>query len=67
MSIDYDRQFVALTPWDFLSVSAQWLHHRTYTNAKQAFESARRTESRGLAVAFAKWGDTYYVWTGEKA
>lgn len=66
MAIDYERQFTDLNPLDLRAVDLRWLQRRSFSDPRQAFESARRTEARGIAVAFAKSGDTYYVWTGEK-
>lgn len=71
MSIDYDRQFKALTLAEVIREGENWKRERHYLDAKNAFESARRSESRGVAVALAKTeresgGWAYFVWTGER-
>lgn len=61
----YERQFVTLTTDEAAEMNTKWKKCRTYYDAKQAFNSAARTEYRGISVAFAKVGMTYRVWVGE--
>lgn len=65
MAINFERQFKTLTDAEFADMSSdpQWRTPREYYTAKQAFASAQRTEYRGIGVAFAHHGGTYYVWT----
>jgi hypothetical protein len=70
MSIDYARQFVSLGEVEFLTLHVEMRARgmkrpRAYDTAKQAFESARRSEERyGLDVVFAENAGTFYVWAG---
>jgi hypothetical protein len=67
MGVDYERQFMSIDESEVASMTREWRKCRRYATARQAFESARRSEERyGLSVAFARCGATYYVWTGRE-
>jgi len=70
MSIDYDLQFKSLTFAEIEREGENWKRERVFYDARKAYESARRSEGRGIAVAFAKnehgtHATAYYVWSGE--
>lgn len=62
-AIDYDRQFTVVDQTTADDVATQFRRQRIYSDAKAAFTSARRSESRGIDVAFARVGAYYIVWT----
>lgn len=60
--IDYEAQFMDIDEDTWVNMGA-WPNCRVYADPRKAFESARRTENRGIDVAFAKFCGSYYVWT----
>ena len=65
MSVDYEAQFTKLQPEAFKMVDGlkEWRLRRMFDNARHAFKWAQQREDAGIGVAFAKCGDTYYVWS----
>jgi hypothetical protein len=65
-TIDYAAQFMAIDYLTAGSVSRGFKNHRTYSDPKAAYVSAKRSEDRGSSVAFAVTSDgVYHVWTVE--
>lgn len=65
-TVNYDLQFKNLTFADIMREGEKWKRERVFFDAKKAFESARRSEARGVSVAFAKSeSGAYFVWSGE--
>lgn len=64
--IDYEAQFKDLAEHEFMAANARWHNRREYPTAKAAYQSAARTEGRGIDVAFAKYRHGYYVWTNNR-
>lgn len=66
-NIDYAAQFKTITVAIADEMTRGWKRHRVYTDAKQAFTSAQRTEARGIDVAFATTGfGQYHVWAEQR-
>jgi hypothetical protein len=64
-TIDYAAQFKLITMDDADAMTTEWRRHRVYVDPKNAYESAARSEARGVDVAFATTGyGQYHVWTG---
>ena len=61
--IDYELQFKTINTKDYDEVCRIWTRRRNFYTAEAAYRTARRLEGDGIDVAFAKYGDTYYVWT----
>jgi hypothetical protein len=64
--VDFERQFVPLDEAGVQDMNAKWLRRTGFDSAERAFEYARQLERQGLDVAFAKHGDSFLVWVGQR-
>jgi hypothetical protein len=63
VSIDTELQFKVIDAAEFAEVSEHFNHVLKFHSAIEAYHYAWVTEDEGFGVAFAKFEDSYYVWS----